>query len=179
MAMTCKSWTRGGRRRTAFASKRPERFLRPVLERLEERTLLSGDLQPPIVLMERPVSHDPDHPDVVPTPVIEIRAVASDESTGNSGIREEGFKFEFKEKLPGSSWSPWTSYTGFNTQVSPPINNETTVATLFRLVPNITFGFRVSAVDGEGNRGVSDETYARTDFIDGPPDIVIVIDNSG
>ena len=178
MSTTCAPRTRFGRRLNSFVQKRVDRFLRPVLERLEERTLLSGDLQPPIVQMEKPVSHDPDHPDVVPSPAIEVRANATDQFTGDSGISANGFRFEFRDKAGGSPFGPWTSFGGFNTQVST-TSTVTIVTTLFHGVPNHIYGFRVLATDGANNRGISDETYASPAINDINPDVVIVVDNLG
>lgn len=179
MATNCASRTRISRRPSGFAPKRPERFFRPVLERLEERTLLSGpDTQPPIVLMAKPMSHDPNHPDIV-SPAIEVLARASDQATGNSGIDENGFGFEVEEKPWGAAtFGPWLRFDGFGTQVNS-TPGGTTVTTLFRGIPNYVYGFRVSATDGAGNKATSDVTFAMPVMSDIDPDIIIIIDNVG
>ncbi len=152
---------------------RSRRVVRPVFDVLEDRTLLS-DTQAPVVINERPVSTNELNPDIVRQSAIEVRARASDSQTGNSGILENSFRFEYRQKPQGGTWTNWLSYAGFSTVIDVGLA-DTTVTTLFRGVPNYVYGFRVTASDGAGNSTTSTPTYA-TILLDDDIDIDIVID---
>ncbi len=146
---------------------------RSFLEFLEDRTLLS-DTQPPIILLERPISRDPDNPTIVSSPAIQIQVTASDQLTGNSGVREDSIRFEYRERTQGGAWSQWLPYAGFANKVET-ASNTTTAKTLFRALPERVYGFRVTSSDGVGNQAISDPTYAKL-TIDDKIDTIFVID---
>jgi hypothetical protein len=150
---------------------RSKRIRQNWLEQLEDRTLLSDDVAPTIAMIQ-PVSIDPDNPDMIPGPAIQIRAVATDLLTGNSGIFEDKFRFEYKEKIRGGTFGPWTPFPGFGTIITT-AGDTTDAVTLFRGLPYHIYGFRAFALDGAMNEAVSEVRYAEPTISEIVVEIVI------
>jgi len=108
-----------------------------------------------------------------------LTAAATDQDSGDSGVAKDLFRFEYRERAPGGTFSEWRLLsTGVNSStfidggaLSPQFAGKHGAAatTQFQGLPGYTYGFRVSAEDGAGKRRVSQESYVQiSPTADGP-----------
>lgn len=157
------------------------------------------DGEGPVVRLPRFCSTDPNNPQVISNPRLELRAVASDEimpdptrpgkftaSQVNSGVGKDLFKFEYTEYVPGMSlsWRGTLQGSGSHSVGTPGDGDPFVgkqIATSTAVLPGQTgkmYAIRVTVEDGAGNEGQSQVYYVRVGQQPATA-LVTVIDVSG